>query len=79
MNKEIPRNIFEHKTFEEPPVSKREYLDAYPEYVKRCSSAYKRTRANLRQRDFAYRQHRKRHYQQQKLTNQNRMEVKGCQ
>lgn len=36
-SKEI-RSIFEGLSFKYPPVSKEEYIKAYEEYVKRCSS-----------------------------------------
>ena len=39
MNKEKEtRNIFEGLSFNCPPVSKKEYVQPYEEYVKRCST-----------------------------------------
>jgi len=29
-------NVFRGVVFESPPVSREEYIDAYPEYVRRC-------------------------------------------
>ncbi|MFC5587593.1 hypothetical protein ACFPRA_01550 [Sporosarcina soli] len=32
------REIFEGMSFKYPPVSKEDYINAYKEYVRRCSS-----------------------------------------
>lgn len=36
--KKEPREIFEGMSFKYPPVPKDEYIKAYEEYVRRCSS-----------------------------------------
>ncbi len=54
------RNIFEGMVFQSPSVSKEEYIDMYPEYVRRCSEAYKRLELSKRRLDYEVKQERRR-------------------